>query len=198
MSAMDNTSTTQPTNPSPSSNETIEGSESVTATSSTSSSSSYCPDCPICNPPDNKSANASAYGTIEPLSYDSQPPEPTFLESTVEACAEICCYICDSPPPSIRTSDWSSTTYPSSISSNSYSSNSYSYGETETGSSQSQTSDAETVHTHAHRHSVGYKRQQEMRPIKEDSVQDPQSLSGNLNNNSVTHSGEKKKSYSIA
>ncbi|KAK4065404.1 hypothetical protein Trihar35433_7524 [Trichoderma harzianum] len=83
MSAMDNTSTTQPTNPSSSSNETIEeGSQTATATSSTSASSSYCPDCPICNPPDNKSANASAYGTIEPLSYDSQPPEPTFLEST--------------------------------------------------------------------------------------------------------------------
>ncbi|PKK54212.1 hypothetical protein CI102_565 [Trichoderma harzianum] len=189
MSAMDNTSTTQPTNPSSSSNEAIEdGSRTVTATSSTSSSSSYCPDCPICNPPDGKSSNASAYGTIEPLSYD-QPPEPTFLESTVEACAELCCCICDSPPPSIRTSDWSSTTYPSSISSNSYS-----YSGTETGSSQSQTSDAETVHTHAHRHSDGYKRQQEMRP----SVQDPQSLSSNLSNNSVTHSGEKKKSYSIA
>ncbi|KKP01139.1 hypothetical protein THAR02_06773 [Trichoderma harzianum] len=197
MSAMDNTSTTQPTNPSPSSNETIEdGSRTVTATSSTStsSSSSYCPDCPICNPPDAKSANASAYGTIEPLSYDSQPPEPTFLESTVEACAELCCCICDSPPPSIRTSDWSSTTYPSSISSNSYS-----YGETETGSSQSQTSDAETIHTHRHRHSDGYKRQQEMRPVKEENIaQSPQSLSVNLSDSSVTHTGEKKKSYSIA
>ncbi|KAM6476113.1 hypothetical protein HDV62DRAFT_256739 [Trichoderma sp. SZMC 28011] len=197
MSAMDNTSTTQTTNPSSSSNETIEGSQTVTATSSTSTSSSYCPDCPICNPPDNKSVNASAYGTIEPLSYDSQPPEPTFLESTVEACAEICCYICESPPPSIRTSDWSSTIYPSSISSNSYSSNSYSYSGTETGSSQSQTSDAETIHTH--RHGGGYKRQQEMRPVKEENIaQSPQSLSVNLSNSSVTHSGEKKKSYSIA
>ncbi|KAL6788530.1 hypothetical protein J3E68DRAFT_415145 [Trichoderma sp. SZMC 28012] len=193
MSAMDNTSTTQPTNPSSSSNETIEeGSQTATATSSTGSSSSYCPDCPICNPSDTKSANASAYGTIESLSYDSQLPEPTFLESTVEACAEICCYICDSPPPSIRTSDWSSTTYPSSISSNSYS-----YSGTETGSSQSQTSDAETVHTHRHRD--GYKRQQEMRPVKDENIaQSPQSLSVNLSDSSVTHSGEKKKSYSIA
>ncbi|KAL5085566.1 hypothetical protein Trisim1_010179 [Trichoderma cf. simile WF8] len=192
MSAMDNTSTTQPTNPSSSSNETIEGSQTVTATSSSGSSSSYCPDCPICNPPDGKSPNASAYGTIEPLSYDSQPPEPTFLESTVEACAEICCYICDSPPPSIRTSDWSSTTYPSSMSSDSYS-----YSGTETTSSQSQTSDAETVHTHRHR--GGYRRQQEMRPVKEENIaQSPQSLSVNLSDSSVTHSGEKKKSYSIA
>ncbi|KAL6799558.1 hypothetical protein GGI42DRAFT_57286 [Trichoderma sp. SZMC 28013] len=191
MSTMDSTRPAQSTNPSSSSNETIEGSQTVTATSSTGSSSLYCPDCPICNPPDTKSANASAYGTIEPLSYDSQRSEPTFLESSIDACAQFCCCICDSPPPSIRTSDWSSTTYPSSISSNSYS-----YGETETTSSQGQTSDAETTHTH--RHSDGYKSQQEMRPIKDNSVQDPQSLSDNLNNNSVTHSGEKKKSYSIA
>ncbi|PNP56099.1 hypothetical protein THARTR1_03624 [Trichoderma harzianum] len=192
MSTMDNTRPAQPTNPSSSSNETIEqGSRTATATSSTSSSSSYCPDCPICNPPDAKSANAPAYGTIEPLSYDSQPPEQTFLEASIEACAEFCCCICDSPPPSIRTSDWSSTTYPSSISSNSYS-----YGETETGSSLGQTSDVETIH--AQRHSDGYRSQQEMRPIKDDSVQDPQSLSNNLSNDAVTHSGEKKKSYSIA
>lgn len=192
MSTMDSTHTAQPTNPSSSSNETIEeGPQTVTATSSTSSSSSYCPDCPICNPPDHKSAKVPTYGTIEPLSYDTQLPEPTFLESSLEACAEICCCICDSPPPSIRTSEWSSTAYPSSLSSNSYS-----YGETETGSSQDQTSDAETIH--AQRNDDGYKRQQEMRPIKDDSVQDPQSHSNDLNNNSVTHSAEKKKLYSIA
>ncbi|KAL7907880.1 hypothetical protein GGI35DRAFT_70492 [Trichoderma velutinum] len=192
MSTMDGTRTAQATNPSSSSNKPIEeGSRTVTATPSTSSSSSYCPDCPICNPLDAKSANVSTYGTIEPFSYDTQPSEPTFLESSIEACAEICCCICDSPPPSIRTSEWSSTAYPSSLSSNSYS-----YGETETGSSQDQTSDAETIH--AQRPSDGYTRQQEMRPIKDDSVQHPQTLSGNVNNNSVTHSGEKKKLYSIA
>ncbi|UKZ83790.1 hypothetical protein TrVFT333_011603 [Trichoderma virens FT-333] len=161
---MDNTRTAQLDNPSSSSNETItEDRQTTTDASSTDAASSYCPDCPICNPPDTKSASVSTYGTIEPLSHNFQPFKPTFLETSLEICAEIYCCICDSPPPSIRSSEWSSTPYPSSLSSNSYS-----YTETETGLSQDQASDAGTVNMqNLSRQDDGYKKQQEMRSIKD-------------------------------
>ncbi|KAL7942904.1 hypothetical protein V8C42DRAFT_330707 [Trichoderma barbatum] len=162
---MDSARTAKSNDPSTSSTETIvEETQTTTDASSTDSFSSYCSDCPICNPPDTKLGKIYAYGTIEPRSLGTQPPKPTFLEESVEAFAQICCCICDGPPPSIRTSEWSSTQYPSSSSSQSYS-----YGDTETTFSQDQTSDAETIHTQGQpRQDDGYKRQQGMRSTKDE------------------------------
>ncbi|KAL7929817.1 hypothetical protein V8C35DRAFT_314404 [Trichoderma chlorosporum] len=166
MPTMENTSATQPTiSPSSSAEEAAEDTQTIPEISITKSPSFY-PDCPICNPPDTKSVNVSSYGTIESYSSDSQSLQPTFLEASLEACAEFCCCICDTSPPSSQSSEWSSTPYPSSLSSNSYS-----YSETETASSQDQTTDTETIQAqNLPRSDDGYKRQQEMRSVKDNSI----------------------------
>lgn len=146
-------------------------SQATTDTSSIGSFSSYCSECPICNPPDESPARSSPYGTFTaPPHNNIQPPEHSFLEhsfleASIEACSQICCGICDidSPPPSIQSSECSSTPYPSSLSSNSA-------FDVEISHFQDQTTDAAATQTQSIlRHNEGYKMQETMRSTNDES-----------------------------
>ncbi|KAL6854442.1 hypothetical protein J3F83DRAFT_754568 [Trichoderma novae-zelandiae] len=163
--SMDSTGTTShPTSPpTPSSETVVVNPSTTTASIITEPPPSYRSQCPVCNPLDPTLTNIHTNGTIV-LPYDNaayqREPRPNVLKESLIACVEYCCL--PRPPPSDWSSDYSTTPYPSSLSS-------YTdpYSRMESRRSLDRISEAEPVQTeNVSKQNVAYAKQEGMRSAK--------------------------------